>query len=135
MGAPRRTRAQRVGGGRPEGLSISGNLLATKLGLKGSSDTITFGGDFSGGTLISLGWLPCCPRWRYLLTFSWKPSPRSPVGTVSTSLTVDTENTGRKHGARERGMALGAYIVIPGQDRIGHRIWPQETFSPSVNST
>lgn len=37
------------------------------------------------------------------MTSSWKPSPRSPLGTVSTSLTADTEKTRRKNGARERG--------------------------------
>lgn len=51
------------------------------------------------------------------------------MGTVSTSVTADTENTRRRNGARERGMALGAYIVIAGQDPMGHHIWPHKTFS------
>lgn len=44
------------------------------------------------------------------------------MGTVSTSVTVDTENTRRRNGAREGGMALGTYTVIAGQDQMGHRI-------------
>ena len=63
---------------------------------KGSSDTITFSGNFNDRTLISLGWLLCYLHWRCLLTFSCKPSPRSSPGIVSTILTVDTERTQRE---------------------------------------
>lgn len=87
-----------------------------KMGPKGSADIITFWGNFSGRSRVSLGWLLCCPHWRYLLTFSWKPSLRSPLGTVSISVTADTEKTRRKNGARERGN--GAWC-IPGTSSPG----------------
>lgn len=133
-GAPGRQWAQRGGKGHPERFRVSKNLLGTKWGQRVALTSSPFWEIIAVDHELLWGGFCVYPHWRYLLTFSWKPSLRSPLGTISISVTAVTEKTRRKNGARERGNGLGACLVLPVQHQTGHQMWPQKTFSPTVDN-